>query len=252
MICASCPVCWRRWEFADETGGQSEICKNCGHQIPIPIAGQQRPLSADTIAADFTAQLQQEPTVATCSPSSESENQHTLRITPVLLPPSVSTEFPEPRSLFNGHSDSQPFPEWAIDKANASWLIGLSVPEIEKRLVDRGLAPEVAAAVVTAALEAKVREKVERVRMEERSEFLHRILSVLAVGACLVMTYFTGANWMRTSWVLLVALASIWFPEVMSRSSASEWTWYTRWIGWLAVLLMFCYRVWLLTLLPHQ
>jgi hypothetical protein len=157
---------------------------------------------------------------------------------------------PDPRSLVNGPSDSQPFPEWAIDKANASWLIGLSVPEIEKRLVDRGLAPEVAAAVVTAALEAKVREKAERVRRQVRSEFLHRVLSVFAGVACLVCIYLFRGGWSQTgaSLVVLVALASIWFPEVMGRSSAPEWAWGTRWIGWRVRLLMLGYRIWLLSL----
>jgi hypothetical protein len=45
--------------------------------------------------------------------------------------------------------DDSMLPDWAVANADASLKIGLSVPDIEQRLVAQGLSPTTAAAVVT-------------------------------------------------------------------------------------------------------
>ena len=54
--------------------------------------------------------------------------------------------------------DDSMLPAWAVAKAHASLKIGLSVPEIEQRLVAQGLSPLTAAAVVNSILESRLRE----------------------------------------------------------------------------------------------
>jgi hypothetical protein len=55
-------------------------------------------------------------------------------------------------------NEPPPVIDWAIEHARASLRVGLSVPEIESRLVARGLDPMIAEAAVTHALSDRIRE----------------------------------------------------------------------------------------------
>jgi hypothetical protein len=55
-------------------------------------------------------------------------------------------------------NDPPPVIDWAIEHARASLRVGVSVPEIERRLIARGLDPMIAEAAVTHALADRIRE----------------------------------------------------------------------------------------------
>src|SRR5205823_2465715 len=50
-----------------------------------------------------------------------------------------------------------PGPDWPAERARAALKVGLSVPDVERQLVAKGLSPEAAAAVVRGVLEERVR-----------------------------------------------------------------------------------------------
>jgi hypothetical protein len=51
-------------------------------------------------------------------------------------------------------------PEWAVAKVEAALNVGLSVPEIEKLLVAKGMSPSMAAGVVSKKRQEKARKGV--------------------------------------------------------------------------------------------
>jgi hypothetical protein len=145
-------------------------------------------------------------------------------------------------------SDSPVLPDWAVAQARASLKIGLAVPEIEQRLVAKGLSPATATAVVTSILEERVRERAAPSRRAEQWQPVHRILSMVVGVACLLLAYWFGGGVSAAEMLLVVlpALACIWFPEVIARSAAPGRAAIARGVGWLLLLLLGGYRLFML------
>jgi hypothetical protein len=122
------------------------------------------------------------------------------------------------------------------------------VPDIEQRLVARGLTPAAAAAAVTSVLENRVREQFEPLRHRERRQRLHRALAGAAGCACLLLGYWFGGGYSagKTLLWLLLPLTCIWFPDAMAASAGPGRVALLRWCGWLVLLLIGGYWVVLL------
>jgi hypothetical protein len=118
-------------------------------------------------------------------------------------------------------TDSPPLPDWAFQHARASLRIGLKVPEIEQRLVARGLAPEAATSVVTKALEDRIREENEPKERAGRRLRMHRILSAVLVGAYILVGYRAGGvgSALYTLRDFLLPLVCIWFADEMESAT---------------------------------
>ena len=144
-------------------------------------------------------------------------------------------------------------PDWAVDYARASLVIGTSVPGIEQQLVARGLTTEIATAVVTRVLEDRLRERTGPIHQKERRQRLHRILSAVLGCACVFLVcQFGGTPYPRGTFVVIFfSLAFIWFPdeigsnERLSFSSAGPTpAILVRAIGWGLLVLMTIYALW--------
>jgi hypothetical protein len=124
----------------------------------------------------------------------------------------------------NNPSNPPPLPDWAIEHARASLRIGMSVPEIQQRLVSRGLAPAAAEAVVLSVVEDRVRQQVEPQERALARRRLHRILSGIVGAACILLGYWFGGGLSAGKVVLsiLFPLSCIWFgDEIGSRWSST-------------------------------
>lgn len=141
--------------------------------------------------------------------------------------------------------DTPPLPDWAVEHARAALGLGLSVPEVEQRLVARGLPPVTAAAVVTSILETRVRRRFESLEQGEQRQRLHRLLSGFVGCVCLLLAYYFGGGMSAGKtllWVLL-PLACIWFPEEVAGYTGSASAALLRWCGWLVLLVIGGYRI---------
>jgi hypothetical protein len=120
--------------------------------------------------------------------------------------------------------------------------LGLSVPEIEQRLVARGLTTAAATAAVTSALEERARGPLELPEESEPGRWIHRLLSVAAACVCLALAYQYGGSFSLGKTLIWVAapLGCVWFSEVFGGSAI------LRWCGWFVLLLIGGYRVVLL------
>ena len=237
MIHINCPGCGRECEFADYLRGLTAVCKNCGGRIPVPAVQQQEVANREAVTSASIA-AQPPPPTAPATPPMQEAIQSAASTTPPALP--VSLERPETRPLVHGPSESLAFPDWAVESADAWLRVGRTVPEIEQRLVERGLPPEVAAAAVTRALERQLRRQHEPFGEGEVGERWHRILSAAAGCLCLLIAYWYGGG--RSAGYTLIwivwPLAGIWFPEAITRSSDPERTAAARWVGWLVLLFL--------------
>jgi hypothetical protein len=108
-----------------------------------------------------------------------------------------------------------------VEHARAALNLGMKAPEVEQRLVAKGLTPAEANNVVMGILENRVRGRLAPVEAAERSLPLQLLLSVVVAGVCLALVYwFGGAG--PAAWTLvciLPGLAGIWLPEMMA------WEW---------------------------
>jgi hypothetical protein len=139
-----------------------------------------------------------------------------------------------------------------MEHAAVALRVGLSVPEIEQRLVARGLAPADAAAAVTKVLEGGVRGEFASLAAAERGQLLHRVLAAVVGCVCLGLGYWFngGISAGRTLLWLLLPLTCVWFPSAMTASRHPARVILLRWTGWLAILAVLGYRVWLLWIKP--
>jgi hypothetical protein len=138
-------------------------------------------------------------------------------------------------------------PDWAVAEANAALKIGLSVPEIEQRLVAKGLSPSTAAAAVNAALEGHLQASSASSGPSEGALTAHRAASAAAVCLCLGLAYAFGGGpsvGITVLWLMLPA-ACIWWAEVLVSVSPPA---LVRWTAWVVLLLIGAYRVLLLML----
>jgi hypothetical protein len=117
---------------------------------------------------------------------------------------------------------SPPNPDWAIEHARASLRVGLKVPEIEHRLIARGLTAGAATSAVTKALEDRIREEVEPKERERRRSRMHRIMSGALVGAyIIIITLRTGEieSVIYALGAFLLPLACIWFGDELGSAT---------------------------------
>jgi hypothetical protein len=142
-------------------------------------------------------------------------------------------------------SGPPPMLDWAMEHARAGLRAGLKVPDIERQLVARGLAPEIAEAVVTNVLGERVR-RMEPDRPEQRRRLmLHRIASGGVAFLCLLIAYrfLSGYVLFRTAPALLFPLLFIWFADHVSKMSGrfrdakSVPAFVVRWLAWSVLLL---------------
>jgi hypothetical protein len=136
-------------------------------------------------------------------------------------------------------------PDWALAEASAALNVGQSVPDIEKRLVAKGLSPSTATAVVNAALEGRVHASSAPTGPSEGALTIHRVASVVAVCICLGLAYAFGGGISvgRTVLWLFLPVACIWWAELLANISPPT---LVRWIAWVVVALIGVYRVVLL------
>jgi hypothetical protein len=156
-------------------------------------------------------------------------------------------------------SDPPPMLDWAMEHVRASLRAGVSVPEIERRLVSRGLTPEIAEAVTTRVLGERARgelpdspeqERSPNSPEQERRRMLHWILSGVMACACVAMGYWFGGG--RSAIIAFVwiffPLSFVWFSDnpyfgskFSQKGPASALT--IRWSGWFLLTIYFLYRV---------
>jgi hypothetical protein len=145
-------------------------------------------------------------------------------------------------------SQTPPPPEWAVSFARGALRIGMSVPEIEKHLVERGLSSEAANTTVMDLIEGDLKKEMGSTSLggEGLRRFVVLTVSGLIGGACLVLAYWFGGSLslgVALIWVVS-ALASIWIPELTDMGD-SDWgaSWWVS--GWAVLLLYLGYRVFL-------
>lgn len=138
-------------------------------------------------------------------------------------------------------------PDWAVTQATAALKIGLSVPEVEKQLVAKGLSPSTATAVVNAVLGGRLRTASTSPIPGDGGLTAHRVASVVAVCLCLGLAYAFdgGLSVGRTILWLLLPVACIWWAEELEDNAPPP---LIRWVAWFVVLVIAGYRVVLLTL----
>jgi hypothetical protein len=247
VIRVKCPACGREWEFGDYLAGLTAVCKGCGGRVPVPAPQPQAPVGADAITAAPGLTLTQPP----AAPSPAGPSEEAIQPPPGVTsspPATAALAAPEVRSVsFDSPAPPSP-PDWAIEHAAVSLRVGQSVPEIEQRLVARGLTPADAAAAVSRALEGGVRDAVEPLATAERRQRVHRILAAAVGCACLLLAYQFNGGYSAGKTLLwtLMPLACISFPDAMGGAADPLRVILLRWCGWLALLAICGYRAWLL------
>jgi hypothetical protein len=137
---------------------------------------------------------------------------------------------------------SSPLPDWAVERVRASLKIGLGVPEIERGLVEKGLTPAEAEAVVTSVLENRVQDQLQPQADAEIQQRVHRILSAVIGCACLGLGYWYGGGYSTAKVALgiLVPVSCVWVPDWMASSTPA---FMIRLGGWLLLIVIFMYRL---------
>jgi hypothetical protein len=127
--------------------------------------------------------------------------------------------------------DPTPLPEWAVQKALASLRIGMTVPEVEKRLVKGGLSPATAEAVVTRVLSQHVQAVATSKSDQEPSSGLEQLMALGAAGVAVLLGLARGGpgSLMYGAVIIAFALWRIWFGV--------GWT---RFVGWF-FLIGYCF-----------
>ena len=111
--------------------------------------------------------------------------------------------------------DSDEPPAWALTYADAALQCGLKAPEIETRLIHKGLSPSIAQSVVPRCFERRFH-AIQRSEMwATRRKVLSRAASLVIAMGYLVLAAFTGGpeSVLRTILFLLLPLGCIWFPQ---------------------------------------
>jgi hypothetical protein len=143
-------------------------------------------------------------------------------------------------------NDPPPVIDWAIEHARASLRVGLSVPEIERRLVARGLDPMIAEAAVTHALADRVRENTD-VFDSLISRNTQRIAAITIGCGCVLLAFCTGGVASAASVLLFVApiLVLVWFAQRIR-------AWRSIPVRLLALLVFLLYFLCRLITFPHS
>jgi len=123
----------------------------------------------------------------------------------------------------NRGSDAASTPEWVTGYASVLLKTGLRLPEVEERLVARGLTPELASKVVEELLEARIRQQVLAQKRLDRWKSLNRILSAVVAVVYIVIAYWSGGDSFagEVTLELVLPLACIWFGVEAGRHFAN-------------------------------
>jgi hypothetical protein len=249
VIRVNCPACGRAFEFADFLGGLTVVCKHCSHPIPVPATRPNVPPPGDAIrAAPGALPPPPGPPLRQAPPADAVQPAAGVRPPP---PPASVPALPEADPTGDRPSDSGPVPDWAIQHARTALRMDISAPDIQQRLIERGLTPATAAAAVKLVLEDLVRRQSEARQRAERRLRLHRILSGVVACACLVLAFeFNGI--LSVAWTvsyMVLPLGFIWSGgKVPIRFGRFELTppvtvLMIRLVGWLALLALLFYRL---------
>ena len=127
--------------------------------------------------------------------------------------------------------------------------MGLVVPEIEKRLVGRGLTPTEAEAAVMDYFSGKAREQFGSIAANDRNQLMHRMFSgvIALVAVILAYMYGEGRSVAKTIGWMGLPLACIWLSEEVGRRFATPPA-LVRWVAWVPLLAICGYRIVLLTI----
>lgn len=141
-------------------------------------------------------------------------------------------------------SQPQP-PNWAVSESATGLKLGLSMLELESRLVEKGLSHEVATAAVNAALSTKLAGAIGKVDDHEWTLKVHRglLIAVVLISLGLAFLYNGVASvGLTTLWLITPAWA-VWAAEFFEDHAPPI---LIRWVAWVAVLAIMLYRVVLL------
>ncbi|HVS34389.1 MAG TPA: hypothetical protein VMS17_02340 [Gemmataceae bacterium] len=147
-------------------------------------------------------------------------------------------------------SDPPPVVDWAMEHVRAALRAGLRVPDIERQLVAKGLAPEIAEALVTNVLGERVRGEQPETPGLDRWRTLHWILSGAVACLCLLLAFLFGGAYsvgIAIVW-LLTPVAFIWFADLHARWAKQYRIGAVpgaaiRWAGWFLLAIYFLYRL---------
>jgi hypothetical protein len=225
VIRVTCEVCGHACEFDDYLAGMTMVCKECTHMIPLPSSKPKPPPTAPAI-----------PPVAKFTPPAPS--------TPP-TPPAVVPRVPKPAEL-------APNPDRAVEQTRALLRTGVGVPECIQRLVAQGLPPDAATAAVDRALEERMRVEPDPLTASDRHRFIHRVLSAVLAGIFVLLSLWNGGvNSLCFVLILLIAVASVWFPNEMGSFTGrlaptqSSPGILVRWCGWFVLIVYGIAIVWL-------
>jgi hypothetical protein len=139
-----------------------------------------------------------------------------------------------------------PGPDWPAERARAALNVGMSVPDVERQLVGKGLSPEEAAAVVRGVLEERLRTTAGPRELSTVELVLHRTLSMV-FGVATVLAAFLSSGVMIATYVGIltaVAVGWIWRGRFWRWVSAVERPSFgVRLAGWVLLGLIFLYRL---------
>ena len=112
-------------------------------------------------------------------------------------------------------ADAESPPDWALRYADAALRCGLKAPEIEPRLIRKGLSPFIVESVVPYCFEKRLQEAKRSQIRADRLKWFSRIAS-LALAASPISVGFPSG--LEVALFLLISLGCIWFPEILSTS----------------------------------
>jgi hypothetical protein len=163
--------------------------------------------------------------------------------------PVVTGEYyvPQRRREMTSLPGDSALPDWAVSQASAALKVGLTVPEIEQQLVAKGLSPSTAAAVVNAVLDGRLRASSAPPGPGDGALAAHRVASAVAVCVCLGLAYAFGGGLSvgRTTLLLLLPVACIWWADALESEYPPA---LVRWTAWVVLLVIVGYRAVLLML----
>jgi hypothetical protein len=273
VIRLNCPSCSHPCEFADFLAGLTVVCKKCGHRIPVP----------KTVAAGsaITAVPEAKPPQASVSPPPpEAITTSTKPVAPVRpAPPADAVQSksepppasanpgsgitrPIPRSIVKEQEASDAPPQWALDQVRDSLTHGQSVLAIQQILVARGLAPAIADAAVNTVLKLRSLEQAKSPGPDDPNGLWHRVLSAIVACLCIGLGYWIGGGLYAgfTCARIVLPLACIWFPYWiphwtsiwLDRFGSDTQQLCLRYLGWLLLIVLGGYRVFLFLLLEAE
>ena len=140
-----------------------------------------------------------------------------------------------------------PMLEWAMEHVRASLKTGVSVPEIERRLVAKGVTPEVAEAVITRILGERVRAGQPDTPGQRRWRILHRIASSVVACSTIILVSRFGSSYLafRTIPGVVFPVFFIWFGDTIGPVWARIGGggplpgFAVRWLGWIILVPIF-------------